>query len=195
MEGPGGYQFVGRTVQMWNTWGKSDQPWLLRFFDQIRFYPVEADELLDMRDRFPHGKFELKITEEQFRLRDYHAFLKEIRDESQTFKDRQQAAFEEERQRWKDKPFEEKDPQPEAVERAVPAGCRALKSPAHASVWNIGVKAGDRVEAGQRLIVVESMKMEIAVATPFAGTVVEILCSQGAQVAAGQALLFLEPSA
>jgi biotin carboxyl carrier protein len=36
------------------------------------------------------------------------------------------------------------------------------------------------------------MKMEIAVATSFAGTVVEILCSQGAQVAAGQTLLFLE---
>src|ERR1700686_3828232 len=38
MEGPGGYQFVGRTVQMWNSW--KETPWLLRFFDQIRFYPV-----------------------------------------------------------------------------------------------------------------------------------------------------------
>ncbi len=194
MEGPGGYQFVGRTVQMWNTWGKSDQPWLLRFFDQIRFYPVEADELLDMRDRFPHGKFELKITDEQFRLRDYHKFLSGIKDESAAFKAKQQAAFEAERERWKDAPFEEKEPQPEVAERPVPAGCRALKSPAHASVWNIAVKPGDKVQAGQRLIVVESMKMEIAVATPFAGTVVEILVPQGAQVTAGQALLFLEPA-
>ncbi|MGA7415328.1 MAG: urea carboxylase, partial [Bryobacteraceae bacterium] len=45
MEGPGGYQLVGRTLQVWNTF-KSTQdfepgtPWLLRFFDQIRFYPV-----------------------------------------------------------------------------------------------------------------------------------------------------------
>ena len=73
MEGPGGYQFVGRTVQMWNTFRTTKEftpgnPWLLRFFDQIRFYPVEADELLDMRDRFPHGKFELKIEQERFRL-------------------------------------------------------------------------------------------------------------------------------
>jgi urea carboxylase len=197
MEGPGGYQFVGRTVQMWNTWGKQKEPWLLRFFDQIKFYPVSADELLDMRDRFPHGKFELKIEEEQFRLRDYHRFLHSIKDESAAFKAKQQAAFEAERERWremgKDAPFEEREPQPETVERPVPPGCRALKSPAHASVWNIGVKPGDRVEAGQRLIVVESMKMEIAVATPFAGTVVEILVPQGAQVTAGQPLLFLEP--
>jgi urea carboxylase len=60
-------------------------------------------------------------------------------------------------------------------------------------VWNVAVKAGDRVEAGQRLIVVESMKMEIAVATPRAGTVVEVLCAQGSPVAAGQALVFWEP--
>ncbi len=188
MEGPGGYQFVGRTVQMWNTWAKGKEPWLLRFFDQIRFYPVGADELLEMRDR----RSELRIEEEQFSLRDYHSFLDSIRGETQAFKATQQAAFEAERERWGEQPFETPEPQPEVVERPVPAGCRALKSPAHGSIWNIAVKAGDRVNAGQRLIVVESMKMEIAVATPFAGTVVEILSPQGSQVAAGQTLLFME---
>ncbi|HET6408297.1 MAG TPA: urea carboxylase, partial [Chthoniobacteraceae bacterium] len=52
MEGPGGYQFVGRTLQVWNTWRQTadfPKPWLLRFFDQIRYYPVEADELLALR--------------------------------------------------------------------------------------------------------------------------------------------------
>ncbi len=52
MEGPGGYQFVGRTLQMWDRYrgvGAFDgKPWLLRFFDQIRFYPVSADELLSI---------------------------------------------------------------------------------------------------------------------------------------------------
>ena len=197
MEGPGGYQFVGRTVQMWNQWRET--PWLLRFFDQIRFYPVEADELLDMRDRFAHGKFELNIEKHEFRLRDYHAFLEGIREETGVFKARQQAAFEAERERWReaklDQIAEAPDEPPAFTERTAPAGCRALKSPAHASVWNIAVKPGDRVEAGQRLIVVESMKMEIAVASPQRGTVVEVLCSQGAQVTAGQSLLFLRPEA
>ncbi|MEC8428821.1 MAG: urea carboxylase, partial [Pseudomonadota bacterium] len=48
MEGPGGYQFVGRTLQMWNRYRETkefEQPWLLRFFDQIRFYEVSSDEL------------------------------------------------------------------------------------------------------------------------------------------------------
>ena len=49
MEGPGGYQFVGRTTQVWNhchpqrrrSRSSPDTPWLLRYFDRISFYPVE----------------------------------------------------------------------------------------------------------------------------------------------------------
>ena len=52
MEGPGGYQFVGRTIQMWNPlreteYFKAGKPWLLNFFDQIKFYPVSAEEILE----------------------------------------------------------------------------------------------------------------------------------------------------
>lgn len=54
MEGPGGYQLVGRTIQMWNRWRSTDafepgKPWLLRFFDRIRFFPVSGEELLEAR--------------------------------------------------------------------------------------------------------------------------------------------------
>ncbi len=46
MEGPGGYQLFGRTIQVWNSYRRSgeflEQPWLLRFFDQIRFFPRDA---------------------------------------------------------------------------------------------------------------------------------------------------------
>ena len=202
MEGPGGYQFVGRTVQMWNPWRSTREfepgkPWLLRFFDQIRFYPVEADELLDLRDRFLHGKFSLDITPGEFRLSEYNAFLQSISGEAAAFKKTQQAAFEAERERWRvaglDREIEAPEQQAPAEERSVPPGCRVIKSPAHASVWNIPVKPGDRVKPGQRLVVVESMKMEIAVSAPHAGTVIEVLCGQGAQVAAGQSLVFLQP--
>jgi urea carboxylase len=105
MEGPGGYQFVGRTVQMWNTWRSTREfepgtPWLLRFFDRIRFYPVGAEELLEIREAFPHGRYPLHIEPGEFRLRDYHAFLKSIEAEAAACKRRQQTAFEEERERW-----------------------------------------------------------------------------------------------
>ena len=105
MEGPGGYQFVGRTVQMWNTFHSTAEfppgtPWLLRFFDEVRFHPVSAQELLEIRDAFPRGRYSLRIEPKQFRLRDYHAFLKSIKADADIFKNHQQAAFEAERERW-----------------------------------------------------------------------------------------------
>jgi len=62
MEGPGGYQLVGRTIQIWNSWRTAGAfapgaPWLLRFFDRIRFFPVSPQELLAARDAFPHGRY------------------------------------------------------------------------------------------------------------------------------------------
>ncbi len=202
MEGPGGYQFVGRTVQMWNTWRTTKEfqpeyPWLLRFFDQIRFYPVEAEELLGLRDDFLYGKYHPRIEDGQFSLRSYNDFLTNIHDEAEVVRTRQRTAFDAERERWRlaglDREVEPAAEETVTVKRTVPPGCRSVKSPAHASVWNIAVKAGDKVTAGQRLVVVESMKMEIAVSAPQGGTVVEVLCAHGAQVAAGQSLLFLCP--
>lgn len=151
MEGPGGYQFVGRTVQMWNTHRSTadfapGSPWLLRFFDQIRFYPVNG-ELLEMRDAFPQGKLKLDITEETFRLHDYNAFIDSIRDEAGAFKQRQQAAFEEERDRWAAAGLAEV-PQAEAAapealaEYRVPDGCRAVQSPITGQRLDGGCPAG-----------------------------------------------------
>src|SRR5690606_16116017 len=105
MEGPGGYQFVGRTVQMWNRYRQTadftaGKQWLLRFFDQIRFYPVTADELLALREDFVHGRFALKTEAATLKLRDYREFLKTNAASIGMFKQAQQAAFEAERERW-----------------------------------------------------------------------------------------------
>ncbi|MEA3127252.1 MAG: urea carboxylase, partial [Caballeronia sp.] len=79
MEGPGGYQFVGRTLQMWNRYREirdfAGRPYLLRFFDQIRFYEVSADELMRIRADFPLGRYPLKIEETELSLADYQVFL------------------------------------------------------------------------------------------------------------------------
>jgi urea carboxylase len=195
MEGPGGYQFVGRTVQMWNTF-QPGTPWLLRFFDQIRFTPVSAAELLEIRDGFPHGRYPLRIEEQDFRLKDYHAFLRTIEPDAAAFKRRQQEAFEQERERWAaagaDKFIQPQDQNHAPTEpEQVPEGCRPVRAPVTASVWNIAVEPGQRVEAGQKLIVLEAMKMEIAVSAPSAGTIEKLNCAKGALVSAGQHLITL----
>jgi urea carboxylase len=97
MEGPGGYQFVGRTLQMWNRYRAVEafggQPWLLRFFDQIRFYPVSAEELLRIRRDFPLGRYPLKIEETELRLSDYQAFLDREAEGIDAFRQQQRGAF------------------------------------------------------------------------------------------------------
>jgi urea carboxylase len=196
MEGPGGYQFVGRTLQMWNTFHASP-PWLLRFFDQIRFYEVSAKELLEIREDFPYGGYPLRIEEKEFGLRDYHAFLDSIRLESAEFKGRQQAAFEAERERWALAGADQfvaatvDDGFAALPLDGVPDGCQPVCSPVTASVWNIAVETGQRVQAGQKLMVLEAMKMEIAVSAPSAGIVEMLNCVTGALVSAGQRLVTL----
>lgn len=202
MEGPGGYQFVGRTVQMWNTYRTTadfppGNPWLLRFFDQLRFYPVGADELLDLRDQFLHGQFRLRVTSEEFRLRDYQAFLQSIQSDAAAFKAHQQEAFHAERERWaaagaNADEIEDIDPFATPKESPVPPGCLAVAAPTTASVWRIEVSPGDDVQAGQRLLILEAMKMEIAVVAPRPGRVHSVLCRTGSPVTAGQHLIVME---
>jgi len=204
MEGPGGYQFVGRTLQMWNTFRSTREfpagtPWLLRFFDELRFYPVSAEELVEIREAFPRGRYPLRIEPRQFRLREYHAFLKSIKSEAEAFKKHQQAAFEAERERWTAAGqagyFEPPEAAGPAPEGEVPDGCSPVRSPISASVWNVSVAAGQRVEVGQKLMVLEAMKTEIAVTAPKSGIVESLACAAGALVWAGQILLLLRAEA
>jgi urea carboxylase len=205
MEGPGGYQFVGRTLQMWNTFRSTtefpDRRWLLRFFDQIHFYPVTAAELLEIRDCFLHGRYPLRIEHQNFRLKDYQAFLASIHNDIAVFKHRQQQAFLEERERWSSAGAD-KFLEPAAVgvpaaelDDHVPDGCLPIRSPIAASIWNVAVETGQRVAAGQKLVVLEAMKTEMVLAAPSAGVVEKLNCVPGALVFAGQQLVMLRQEA
>jgi len=200
MEGPGGYQFVGRTIQMWNRWNQTKdfvdgKPWLLRFFDQIRFYPVEADELLQMREDFLHGKFKLKIEEQTFRLKDYNQFLSNEAETINAFKNKQQNAFDAERERWvasgQANYSNEAESKSSVGVLEIPAGSRAIASHVAGNLWQIKLKEGDLIQEGDEVAVVESMKMEISVTANATGKVSKILCSAGMSVSAGQNLIVI----
>lgn len=202
MEGPGGYQLVGRTIQVWNAWKTTPvfpegMPWSLRFFDQLRFFPVSAEELLDARERFPHGRYPLRIEQTTFNLRDYQAFLTSIADETAAFKQHQKAAFDAERERWRasgQMPVVEPEKMPaEDTGAAVPPGCQGISSPMTASVFQIAAQPGDRVEIGQKVIVLDAMKTEISIPSSVAGTVEIIFCTPGSLVQSGQLLFAVRP--
>ena len=64
----------------------------------------------------------------------------------------------------------------------------ALESHVSGTVWKIVRQIGDALAAGDTVMVVESMKMEIPVEAPTAGTLVKLLVAEGDAVTEGQVL-------
>ncbi len=200
MEGPGGYQFVGRTLQMWNRYRAVEafggQPWLLRFFDQIRFYPVSAEELSRIRRDFPLGRYPLKIEHTELRLSDYQDFLAAEADSIDAFRRQQRGAFDAERQRWIESGqahFESEEVAADLGEDTpLGAGQHGIESHIAGNLWQVSVAEGTRVEAGDVLVILESMKMEIPLTAPVAGVVKEVRAQPGSPVRAGQRVVVIE---
>ncbi|MCP5340518.1 MAG: urea carboxylase [Sinobacteraceae bacterium] len=200
MEGPGGYQFVGRTLQMWNRYRAVEafdgKPWLLRFFDQVRFFPVAADELLRIRRDFPLGRYPVKIEHTTLKLADYQDFLALEAEGIADFRTQQRAAFDAERERWiatGQAHFDAEEVAPDIGEDApLGAGEHAIESHIAGNLWQVKVEAGARVSEGDTLVILESMKMEIPLTAPRDGIVKEIRVQPGSPVRAGQRVLILE---
>ena len=183
MEGPGGYQFVGRTVQMWNRYRQTadfrdGKQWLLRFFDQIRFYPVSSGELLKHARRIslrPASAAHRGVASRPRRVpavsrratRIHRRVPRPAAHARSTRSANAGAPRDLPRRRSSKAPA-----RPEAP--ALPEDCVAITSPVSGSVWQIKVAAGQTVEKGDTLVIMEAMKMEIAVVADTAGTVVSI---------------------
>ncbi len=201
MEGPGGYQFVGRTLQMWNRYRQTKefkQPWLLNFFDQIRFYEVSAAELQKIRRDFPQGRYPIKIEESHFSLSEYQEFIAANQDSITAFTAQREQAFEQELAHWHAtgqfnyQQDESSDSNDDAS--ALPEDAIKIDSSVSGSVWQTQVEVGQTVKEGDVLLILESMKMEINIYSPCAGTVSHVLKANGARVQAGQTLMLIAES-
>ncbi|WP_416413169.1 urea carboxylase [Pantoea sp. App145] len=199
MDSPGGYQLVGRTLPIWNKFLKNDQfaadePWLLHFFDQVRFYPVSEDELTQLRDDFREGRARIRIEETVFDFAAHQQFLAEHAASIDEFRSRQAAAFEQEVTLW----AQEEQNAPLTSEETLVVSdeqddsALAVCADMNGNIWKVLVQPGDEVEAGQTLIIVEAMKMELAITAPQAGRVKRIACQAGRPVSPGDTLLWLE---
>ncbi|MDP3174324.1 MAG: urea carboxylase [Phenylobacterium sp.] len=208
MEGPGGYQLFGRTIQVWNTWRQTDaftdgKPWLLRFFDQIRFFPVSHEELVEWRRDFPLGRREIRVEEETFRLSDYRKFLSDNADSIAGFQATRQAAFDAERADWEARgefarveALSGVDDGPSDTAAVVaPEGSELVEAPLGGSVWKVLVTAGDVVRQGEVIAVIEAMKTECDVPSPSAGVVRAVYAEERQAIAPGAPMIALEPAA
>jgi urea carboxylase len=199
MEGPGGYQLFGRTIQVWNTWRTTREfvpghPWLLRPFDRIRFFPVSHAELTEARAAFPHGAYPIRIEDGTFSYAEHRMMLAGNAAEIEQAGARQRAAFAAERERWKaeglDSFVADEAVATEAAE--IPPGCEGVPTTVPGNVWKVLVGAGETVAAGQTVAILESMKMEVAVTAPVGGRVREIRAQPGRTLRGGDLVAILE---
>jgi urea carboxylase len=184
-------------VQVWNSWHHGENPWLLQFFDRISWYPVSAEELLDLRADAAAGRLSLDIEPGEFALSKHQSFLADNATSIASFRDRQAAAFAAERSAWA--AAGEFDPKPEielgpteAVQYTAPPGATVIEAPFVATIWRVDVHPGQSVAKDTPLLALEAMKTETILRAPATGSVLEVLVKPGEQVAPGTALVVLK---
>ena len=67
-----------------------------------------------------------------------------------------------------------------------------LETPVQGTVWKVVVKVDQTVKAGETLLIIESMKMEIPIESPRSGIVRELLVTEGEQVKQDSVVAVLE---
>lgn len=82
--------------------------------------------------------------------------------------------------------------QPRPVEETISVGELAIKSPLPGTILSIAVSKGQSVKRGEKLLVLEAMKMENDILAEKDGTVAKVLVDRGATVQEGQTLIVLE---
>ncbi|WP_027016506.1 urea carboxylase [Comamonas composti] len=201
MDSPGGYQLVGRTLPIWsrtpdNPMFEQDRPWLLRFFDQVRFYPVSEAELDQLREDFREGRAQLRIEHEVFDYAAYQRFLGDNAQSIADFKALQARAFASEIALWQDEPVTcEPPPAAPPSQLQLQQGQSLIEADLSGNIWKVQVQSGQRVKAGDTLLIVEAMKMEIHITAAANGTIDQVLCEPGRPVASGDPLLVFAAAA
>ena len=164
------------------------RPWLFEPTDLIRFYEVTSEELdRDLRD-FRAGKYQWKVESTSFSMAEHNALLRETAEEVRGLREKQREAQtemmraeEESLKRWREEREKEK-PAGDEVERLLgEEGVVAVEAPVDANVWKVLVQEHgtgssgvgeaeaeaeakkDVVRKGDEVIVLEAMKLEVAV--------------------------------
>ena len=203
MEGPGGYQLFGRTCPdvehlPRDRCVRAGKPWLLRFFDQIRFYPgVGRGAARVSRRRFskasaveiepstvpPQGLSCLRSPAMQrASQRSRRASRRPSRPSGRAGKRRHQEAT---AQPTTGRTISRPMPQ-------LPPGATAVESPVPGSVWKILVEPGHDVSEGETLIIVEfDEDGDRRLRAVGGGCVREVRCAEGRPVQLGQALVIM----
>ncbi|KAL6702391.1 hypothetical protein ACN47E_002342 [Coniothyrium glycines] len=213
VDSPGGYQMIGRTVPCWDYYSykpgfaQDGKPWIFRDFDILTFYQVSEQELDDLLGRFRAGKYDWEYEEVEFDMKEHNDLLEQTREEVALIQERQAVAQgemtkaeNESLERWRKEKAESQVDEGTVEQLLDDPNIVSVEAPVDANVWKVEVNEGDEVDDSNVIVILEAMKLEIAVKTPDAAAanvklkVEKILVKPGETVTAGAHLALLRRS-
>jgi urea carboxylase len=224
VDSPGGYQMTGRTVPCWDYYsykpGFDHKPWIFRDFDILTFYQVSEQELDVLLGKFRAGKYDWEYEEVEFDMAEHNKLLettmtevKDIRVKQAMAQDEMTKAENESLDRWRKEKAENQVDEGTVEKLLDDPNIISVEAPVDANVWKVEVHEGD--EAGDKtvvsatcytshiniltiqIVILEAMKLEIAVKTPESAAskgrlkVEKMLVKPGDMVTAGGHLALL----
>ncbi|KAH3968073.1 hypothetical protein HBH51_132830 [Parastagonospora nodorum] len=177
VDSPGGYQMTGRTVPCWDYYsykpGFDSKPWIFRDFDILTFYQVSEEELDVLLGKFRAGKFEWEYDEVEFDMAEHNKLLestaeevKKIREKQAVAQDEMTRAENESLERWRREKAENQVDESTVEKLLDDPKIAGVEAPVDANVWKVEVNEGDEVDEASVIVILEAMKLEIAVKTP-----------------------------
>ncbi|KAI4653784.1 hypothetical protein J4E93_001551 [Alternaria ventricosa] len=211
VDSPGGYQMTGRTVPCWDYYsykpGFDTKPWIFRDFDILTFYQVSEKELDDLLGKFRAGKYQWEYEDVEFDMAQHNQLLETTSDEVRKIREKQAVAQEEmtkaeneSLERWRKEKAESQVDEGTVEKLLDDPDIVGVEAPVDANVWKVEVSEGDEIGDESVLVILEAMKLEIAVKTPDtlakAGKlkVEKVLVKPGDTVTAGGHLALLRKS-
>ncbi|KAL4886986.1 urea carboxylase [Aspergillus karnatakaensis] len=202
-DSPGGYQLVGRTVPIWDEYrqsklsgqASSENPWLFSLLDQITFYPL-AEKELDSAEKKGSVSELIKVTQTELDLNQYEQWLSDNSESIAVVRSERTEAM------HKAEFFEDLLKPYQPVDSAVSESRRnfdgtpgeRIQAPFPGRCFRCAVSEGDRVEAGDTIIWIESNKMEVKISSPVSGTCAKLLVEQGDIVGPADDVAIIQPS-
>ncbi|KAF2125612.1 hypothetical protein P153DRAFT_323616 [Dothidotthia symphoricarpi CBS 119687] len=213
VDSPGGYQMTGRTVPCWDYYSykpgfvKDAQPWIFRDFDILTFYQVSEQELDGLLADFRAGKYDWEYDEFEFDMAEHNKLLASTREEVAEIRKKQAVAQDEmtkaeneSLERWRKEKAESQVDEGTVEKLLDDPNIVGVEAPVDANVWKVEVKEGDNIDDETVIVILEAMKLEIAVKTPESAAqagklkVERILVKSGDTVTAGRHLVLLRVS-
>ncbi|KAF1948745.1 biotin-dependent car [Byssothecium circinans] len=212
VDSPGGYQMTGRTVPCWDYYGykagfSADRPWLFKDFDILTYYQVSEADLDVLLGKWRAGKYEFEYEDIEFDMAEHNKLLEATREEVKGIRERQKKAQEEmvkaeneSLARWRKEKAENQVDESTVEKILEDPGVVSVEAPVDANVWKVEVAEGEKVGEGSVMVILEAMKLEIAVKSPESLTkelkeeevkVEKILVKPGDTVQAGSHLVLL----